>query len=186
MAEVDKVLEAQKAIESIAEELEKLGSTADLLTRSKEGSDAILLSSQEIIKRAGEFTTSSGEILQRLGNIDLEQKLLEVKEHIDQTKELVRINTNSITELNRKQFDSITESTTKNYDSIKLVQKRIGEHEAVFKEVTEKLDKQQKKMLEEISLKHDLLKENLSTLKNIIIGASVVILAALIFVYSKI
>ncbi len=186
MTEIDKVLEAQKAIESIADELTKLGSASELINKSKEASEAILQSSQEIIKRAGDFTTSSGEILNRLGSIDLEQKLQSLNEQIDQTKELIRRNGNTVSEVNRKQFDSLSEVLDKNLDSIKKTQKQIGEIRTSLDEGYEKNDKQIKKIQDEATKNQAALFEEIVNLKKIVLGASVLIIVAIIFVIVKI
>jgi uncharacterized phage infection (PIP) family protein YhgE len=83
MPDIDKVLEAQKSIETLAEELKQLGTAAQLLKDTGEGVKAVLAASESILKSAGEFTTTSGEILKRLATVDIDNRLKNVESQID-------------------------------------------------------------------------------------------------------
>ena len=84
MPEIDKVLEAQKIIDSIAEELKKLGSAAQLLSDSGKGIEAVLGAAKSILESAGAFTTTSGELLKRLATVDIDNRLKNAESKIDE------------------------------------------------------------------------------------------------------
>jgi hypothetical protein len=83
MADIDKVIEAQKYIDTIADDLKRMGSAAQMLNNSREEVSALIESSKAIIENAGSFTTTSGEILKRLNTVDVDNRLKNVEERID-------------------------------------------------------------------------------------------------------
>lgn len=80
MADVDKVLEAEQAIQDMAVELKRMKSAADLLSGSQEKVDAVIKAGDAVVKKAGAFAVDSAEIIKRLKAIDLEKRLNELRE----------------------------------------------------------------------------------------------------------
>lgn len=80
MADVDKVLEAEQAIQDMAVELKRMKNAADLLTGSQEKVDAIIKAGDAVVEKAGAFAVDSAEIIKRLKAIDLEKRLDELRE----------------------------------------------------------------------------------------------------------
>ena len=85
----DPLLDAERAVHELAEELGRMRSAAVLLEASQQKVDALLRASDAIVQSAGRFTDDSVAILQRLQAIDLESRLGEVNRKSAETQELL-------------------------------------------------------------------------------------------------
>ncbi len=79
MNDVDKILEAEQTIITMADELRKMKEASNLLSSSQEKVDELIRSSEQVIKLAGNFTQVSGEIIRRLNDMDIDTRLSELK-----------------------------------------------------------------------------------------------------------
>lgn len=78
MEEIDKVLEAEKAIKDIAEELKRMKSAADLMDNAQEKIDAVISASQEIINKTDAFVKAGTQIVERIGDYDIQNDLNQI------------------------------------------------------------------------------------------------------------
>ena len=79
MNDVDKILEAEQTIITMAEELKKMKEASNLLSSSQEKVDELIRSSEQVITLAGNFTQVSGQIIRRLNDMDIDTRLSELK-----------------------------------------------------------------------------------------------------------
>lgn len=85
----DPLLEAERTVRELAEELGRMRSAASLLEASQQKVDGLLRASEAVVQSAGRFTDDSVAILQRLQAIDLESRLGEVNRKAAETQELL-------------------------------------------------------------------------------------------------
>lgn len=97
-ADIDRLLEAERTVHELAQELQRMRSAADLLDGSRQKVDAILRSADAIVGSAGRFTDDSVQILQRLQAIDLESRLGEILRASAETQALMGRQLNSLNE----------------------------------------------------------------------------------------
>jgi hypothetical protein len=86
MNDVDKILEAEQTILALAEELKKMKNATQLLDSSQEKVQELIRSSEQVITLAGNFTKVSGEVINRLNEMDIDTRLGELKEIGSDTK----------------------------------------------------------------------------------------------------
>lgn len=80
MPDIDKVLEAEETIQTIAKELEKMKSAAELMDSAQEKIDAVIETSKDIITKTGEFVKEGTQIVERLGDYDIQGDLSKIIE----------------------------------------------------------------------------------------------------------
>lgn len=97
-ADIDRLLEAERTVHELAQELQRMRSAADLLDGSQQKVDAVLRSADAIVESAGRFTDDSVKILQRLQAIDLESRLGEILRASAETQALMGRQLNSLNE----------------------------------------------------------------------------------------
>ena len=81
MADIDKVLEAEETIKSIATELGRMKSAADIMDSAQTKIDAVIDTSSEIISRTGEFVKAGSQIVERIGDYDIQGDLSKIIEY---------------------------------------------------------------------------------------------------------
>lgn len=97
-ADIDRLLEAERTVYELAQELQRMRSAADLLDGSQQKVDAVLHSADAIVESAGRFTDDSVKILQRLQAIDLESRLGEILRASAETQALMGRQLDSLNE----------------------------------------------------------------------------------------
>lgn len=80
MPDIDKVLEAEESIRTIATELEKMKSAAELMDSAQEKIDAVIETSKDITTKTGEFVKEGTQIVERLGDYDIQGDLSKIIE----------------------------------------------------------------------------------------------------------
>lgn len=75
MIENDKILEAEKSITLIAEELKKIQSAAHLLENAQTQVESVLSSSSQVVEATGTFTSKAGQIISELESTNLNSRL---------------------------------------------------------------------------------------------------------------
>ncbi len=80
MNDVDKILEAEQTILTLAEELQKMKDAAQLLDSSQQKVQELIRSSEQVINLAGNFNKVSGEVIRRLNEMDIDTRLSELKD----------------------------------------------------------------------------------------------------------
>jgi hypothetical protein len=79
MADVDKLLEAEQTIHTIAAELQRMRDAATLLHASQTQLDTLLHSTQTLVGETARFTEASGTIIEHLAAIDVHQQFADLR-----------------------------------------------------------------------------------------------------------
>ena len=145
MNDVDKILEAEQTIITMADELRKMKEASNLLSSSQEKVDELIRSSEQVIKLAGNFTQVSGEIIRRLNDMDIDTRLSELKGIGTTTNIKVEEYSGNVSRMNE---DLITETQGIKVEILGTVNQRIESTEKRLKEqntkISEDLSKNQK------------------------------------------
>ena len=145
MNDVDKILEAEQTIITMADELRKMKEASNLLSSSQEKVDELIRSSEQVIKLAGNFTQVSGEIIRRLNDMDIDTRLSELKGIGTTTNIKVEEYSGNVSRMNE---DLITETQGIKMEILGTVNQRIDSTEQRLKEqntkISEDLSKNQK------------------------------------------
>jgi len=83
MPDIDKVLEAEQAIQDIVEELKKMKSAADLLSSAKEKTNAVVEASEAIVEKIQTFVEQGSEIVNRIGDYDIQSEMGTVQKRLE-------------------------------------------------------------------------------------------------------
>ena len=110
MPEIDKVLEAEQAIQDIASELKRMRDAADLLENAQQSTAAIVESAGRVVEATQKFSASAGSILQRLSEIDLTS-------HLDSLHEEVRGVSSTVGHQIRDAVNSLASAQAKGVES---------------------------------------------------------------------
>lgn len=89
MAEIDKVLEAEQAIQDIASELEKMKEAAALLETAQDKTNRVIEASDAIITRVGDFVRKGSEIVNRIGDYDIQEDMQKLQEELSNVNKVV-------------------------------------------------------------------------------------------------
>jgi hypothetical protein len=84
MPENDKIIEAEQNIQDLAEELNKLHTSAVMLKNTHDQADAVITSTKRVIELTESYTNKAGQIISSLSEIDFEKKFLELHVEINQ------------------------------------------------------------------------------------------------------
>ena len=83
MPDPNKVLEAEQAIQDIAEELKKMKSAADLLSSAEEKTNAVVKASEAIVGKIQTFVEQGAEIVNRIGDYDIQSDMETVQKGLE-------------------------------------------------------------------------------------------------------
>ncbi len=86
---VDRVLEAEQAIQDIATELGRMKSAADLIDSAQSKLETIIYASKVVIVKSGKFIKQGSQILERIGDYDIQGDLTKVIRTTQSIKEEV-------------------------------------------------------------------------------------------------
>jgi|LDZU01.1.fsa_nt_gi uncharacterized protein YicC (UPF0701 family) len=138
MPETDKILEAEQNLNKILSELERMKSAADLLQNSQTQVDAVLSSSEKVIKETEKFSSDCGLIISKLSQTDMNKSLEELKnireeiisksDYLDQS--IKGDIDNKITSINnnlQNELKNLSDTITQNLVSIKTSLKNIDD-----------------------------------------------------------
>lgn len=128
MAELNKILDAEKNVLKIEEELARLKNAADLLVGAQIKTDNVIVSAEAIVDATKQFVKSSEDIVTKLANVDIIAKLDALdRTNIEQIKELG--------ELQKRQSAEVEGIRT-------IIEKDLGDMTAVSHEIEKRtLDK---------------------------------------------
>lgn len=114
MSDIDKVMEAEKNIQDLAVELKRLRDGAQLLERTEQEVRSVLNASEAVVMSTDKLTKGCGQIIDKLGSVDLLNKLEELKNKNEQVlKEGLDELSNKLKELfgkNDQLFKKLTKS----------------------------------------------------------------------------
>lgn len=102
MPNIDKVLEAEETIKSIATELGRMKSAADLMDSAQTKIDAVINASLDIITKTGEFVKEGTQIVERIGDYDIQGNLTKIIESTENIKNDTGEISKSITDIKTK------------------------------------------------------------------------------------
>tara|TARA_B100002003_G_C13953669_1_gene462281 strand:- start:38 stop:505 length:468 start_codon:yes stop_codon:yes gene_type:complete len=86
MADIDKILEAEKTITTISEELSKMKSAAKMLDSTKQKADAVIQTSETVIKNIGEFVEQGSALVQVIGEYDIQSEIEKINKQLTSVK----------------------------------------------------------------------------------------------------
>jgi hypothetical protein len=81
MADIDKILEAEKTITTISKELSKMKSAVELLDSTKTKADAVIRTGETVVENINSFVEKGSALVEKIGDFDIQEnlKLLEDK-----------------------------------------------------------------------------------------------------------
>ena len=86
MADIDKILEAEKTITTISEELSKMKSAAKMLDSTKQKADAVIQTSETVIKNIGEFVEQGSALVQVISEYDIQSEIEKINKQLTSVK----------------------------------------------------------------------------------------------------
>jgi len=129
MAKVDKILEAEKTIITISEELAKMKSAVELLESTKVKADSVINTGESVVKNINTFVEQGRSIVEKIGDYDIKT---EVEKLSTQMKDL------------KKDVKGQTKAFSKSIDKMdKQSENNLAEFRAVLKYNQEKADQNQ-------------------------------------------
>lgn len=87
MNEGDRILEAERQIRQLAEELDRLFRAANLLKSAQEQLDEVAQSSRRLVEETGKFITTAGDIVARLSATDLPRQIEAITQQVREAHE---------------------------------------------------------------------------------------------------
>ncbi|ACY49722.1 hypothetical protein [Rhodothermus marinus] len=87
MNEGDRILEAERQIRQLAEELDRLFRAANLLKSAQEQLDEVAQSSRRLVEETGKFITTAGDIVARLSEADLPRQIEAITQQVREAHE---------------------------------------------------------------------------------------------------
>ncbi|HCK98545.1 MAG TPA: hypothetical protein DHW42_00360 [Candidatus Marinimicrobia bacterium] len=91
MTKIDKVIEAEEAILDIANELKKIKDSANLLDSAQHRVDEVIKISAVIIDKTEKFVNKETEIVNRIGDYDIQSDIHLVLEQLSSINENIKI-----------------------------------------------------------------------------------------------
>jgi hypothetical protein len=98
MSEFDRILDAEKTISDIANELGRMQRAADVLSGAQDQVDAMLRASTAIVEKAGSFATEGARLLQELERMQLDTRLGEMNREAAENRAFMERHMQSLTE----------------------------------------------------------------------------------------
>lgn len=196
MPDIDIVLEAEKSIQQIAEELKKMKNAADLLNSAQEKVKLLLESSKKITESVNSFVQSSKSILDKITEIDFKNELsilksdltsgfshtmTEYKKVLEGLKALIEQNAKYESDLYKSLLRSIDSQNTDLNNQFNKVIEAQASIEKKIKEQKNSLEEQTKKIIEAQAS----ISENITSMKNFFYIVIVMNIATIILVLSR-
>ena len=129
MAEIDKILEAEKTISTISKELSKMKSAVELLESTKVKADSVIKTGESVVNNINTFVEQGRSIVEKIGDYDIKT---EVEKLSTQMKDL------------KKDVKGQTKAFSKSIDKMdKQAENNLAEFRAVLKYNQEKADQNQ-------------------------------------------
>ena len=75
MAEIDKILEAEKTISTISKELSKMKSAVELLESTKVKADSVVKTGESVVKNINTFVEQGTSIVKKIGDYDIKTEV---------------------------------------------------------------------------------------------------------------
>ena len=86
MADIDKILEAEKTITTILKELSKMKSAVDLLDATKIKADTVIHTGETIVENINSFVEQGSAIVQKIGDYDIQAEIEKINIQLTSVK----------------------------------------------------------------------------------------------------
>lgn len=143
MADVNRVLEAEQAIQDIASELAKMKEAADLLVSAQDKTNRVIATSNAIITKVGEFVGKGSEIVNRIGDYDIQNDLSQLHNQGKELSSFIEIKIQEVTTQIKDNADSILERLNSAQSDI---QKALGNLENLERSI-ERIESKARKVV---------------------------------------
>jgi chaperonin cofactor prefoldin len=117
MAEIDKILEAEKTITTISKELSKMKSAVELMDSTKTKADAVIQTGETVVENINSFVEQGSALVEKIGDFDIQSELEKIK--------------NQLTSL-KKDLSDKTKTMGKNIDGLNNGMKKLEENITVL------------------------------------------------------
>ena len=129
MAEIDKIIEAEKTISTISKELSKMKSAVELLESTKVKADSVIKTGESVVNNINTFVEQGTSIIEKIGDYDIKT---EVEKLSTQMKDL------------KKEVKGQTKALSDSIDKMdKQFENNLAEFRNVLKDNQEKADQNQ-------------------------------------------
>ena len=129
MAEIDKIIEAEKTISTISKELSKMKSAVELLESTKIKADAVIKTGESVVKNINTFVEQGTSIIEKIGDYDIKTEVEKLSTQMKDLKKDVKGQTKALS-------DSIDKMD-------KQFENNLAEFRNVLKDNQEKADQNQ-------------------------------------------
>ena len=129
MAEIDKIIEAEKTISTISKELSKMKSAVELLESTKIKADAVIKTGESVVKNINTFVEQGTSIIEKIGDYDIKTEVEKLNTQMKDLKKDVKGQTKALS-------DSIDKMD-------KQFENNLAEFRNVLKDNQEKADQNQ-------------------------------------------
>ena len=86
MADIDKILEAEKTITTISKELSKMKSAVELLDSTKTKADAIIQTGETVVENINSFVEQGSALVEKIGEFDIQGEIEKVNKQLTSVK----------------------------------------------------------------------------------------------------
>ena len=125
MPKVDKVLEAEESIQTIASELKKMKTAADLMDAAQKKVDAVISSSTEIIEKTSVFVKEGTKIVDQIGEYNVKEDIEKLSDSISGMDEKIKDIPRNISDNHKEIKTYISEKSTANKEVLLGLSKQI-------------------------------------------------------------
>mgnify|MGYP006199940149 CR=1 FL=1 len=129
MADIDKILEAEKTITTISGELSKMKSAVELLDSTKTKAEAVIRTGETVVENINSFVKQGSALVEKIGDFDIQAEIEKVNKQLTSVKK----DLSNKTKIMGKNIDGVNEGLEK-------LEKRIIE---LFKQNDEKVEQNQ-------------------------------------------
>ena len=98
MAEIDKILEAEKTISTISKELSKMKSAVELLESTKIKADAVIKTGESVVKNINTFVEQGTSIIEKIGDYDIKTEVEKLSTQMKDLKKDVKGQTKALSD----------------------------------------------------------------------------------------
>ena len=136
MAKVDKILEAEKTIITISEELAKMKSAVELLESTKVKADSVIKTGESVVNNINTFVEQGRSIVEKIGDYDIKTEIEKIdSEIVDVNKNLkdsmviikdeVKDQVKALKSLDKKIIDRLTNLKVLSEENLEKVNQKI-------------------------------------------------------------
>jgi chaperonin cofactor prefoldin len=98
MAEIDKIIEAEKTISTISKELSKMKSAVELLESTKIKADAVIKTGESVVKNINTFVEQGTSIIEKIGDYDIKTEVEKLSTQMKDLKKDVKGQTKALSD----------------------------------------------------------------------------------------